>query len=95
MQFVMNSDVSDMQVRIFWLAKGVVTMKKLFNLEMYNCEKSYWRTFGPFETEKLAEDTGKKVEEIYPMIMCSVSGMNLITAQSDIQDLDGIHRLII
>lgn len=95
MQFVMNSNVSGMQVRIFWLAKGVVTMKKLYNLEMYNCEKSYWRIFGPFETEKLAEDTGKKVEKIYPMIMCSVSSMNLITTQSDMQDLSDIDRLII
>ena len=58
-------------------------MKKLFNLEMYNYEKSYWRTFGPFETEKLAKDIGEKVEEIYPMIMCSISDMNLITTHSN------------
>lgn len=72
-------------------------MKKLFNLEMYNFEKSYWRTFGtfgPFETEMLAKDTGRRVEESYPMIMCRVSGMDLITNPGDIEDLDDIDRLI-
>lgn len=69
-------------------------MKKVFNLEMYDFEKRCWRTYGPFETEKLAEDTGKMVEESYPMVSCSVSGMNLITTHSDVKGLEGIRRLL-
>ena len=70
-------------------------MKGLFNLEMYNFEKGYWRTYGPFETKELAEDVGKRVEEIYPMVSCSVSNMDLITTYSDTNDLEAIRRLII
>jgi len=84
-----------MQARTFWIAKGVVTMKKLFNLEMYNYEKSYWRIFGPFETEELAKGIGEKVEEIYPMVMCRTTDMDLITTYSDVEDLDAIRQLII
>jgi len=70
-------------------------MKGLFNLEIYHFGKNYWRTFGPFETRELAEYVGKRVEKCYPMVSCSISGMDLITTYSDLKDLEVIHKLII